>query len=119
MSEVIQYFLDNEPTYAGASPDYVAKELYNLVGSPNGFSEEEFYTDLLKYETPGFTDEFGKGFSRSMEELGVLATKGAGAAALSGLSKSLDYFGTDNALDEKASDLAASAGEDLNDLEKK
>jgi len=118
-SDIINYFLAEEPTYKDTSPDYVAKDLYDKLGAPKGFSEEEFYSDILGYEAPGLTDEFAKGFKRSMDEIGILATKGGAAAGLSGVSKVLDSAGIDNELDEKAYSFAAKAGEELDQLEKK
>ena len=74
MSDTLTYFIENDPIYANTSPDFVAKDLYDKFGKAEGWSKEGFYQDILGYEEPGFGGEFAKGFTRSMKEIGTLAT---------------------------------------------
>lgn len=110
MSDRLEPFL-SLPEYSGMTMDQVAEDLYNTSGTE--LSKKDFYRDVLKYEEPGFTDEFKKGFTRNMGSIGVLAKEGAPAALKALLA---DVTGID-ALDEQANEHLKNAVEQLRLIE--
>lgn len=113
LSEARDLFPDQ---FGGLSDTQLAEHLHSKY-APN-YDKNEYYR-FLGVEPPGFGEEFGKGMAKSFAEMGVLAMDAAPAVALSGLSKTLDYIGVDNSLEENARAKAEEAAQKLAEVQDK